>query len=87
VHVFASPLSAIVLNEQQTLDGGGVLPGFALKVARYIRRAAAEFVAVNRRVASGLAQMRPRVWKLMAVRRVASQRVIRQSGILIRSER
>ena len=34
VHVFVNPEQSTQLGEQQTLDGGDVLPGFTLELAR-----------------------------------------------------
>lgn len=35
VHVYTAPQGPVVLGEQQTLDGGAVLPGFQLELAKY----------------------------------------------------
>ena len=40
VRVFTSPDEAVTLTEQDTLDGGEILPGFVLPVARIFERLA-----------------------------------------------
>jgi Uma2 family endonuclease len=41
VHIFTSPTSQVILNENQTLDGGDVLPGFELPLSRLFQTPAA----------------------------------------------
>jgi hypothetical protein len=39
VHVYTSPAEARVLGEEETLDGGTVLPGFQLTIRELFERA------------------------------------------------